>query len=233
MQQTTHGWVCWTTSHCTPWGSRPRCSRQQTQPPHSASSSQQRPLGCRCTTTALHTLQAGGWLRYGGSWVSSSAWPTCLPGYCTACCADVTCGQHPAAVQTCHLASPVQLLLLSTRLACPVCCALAGYFKANSSSSSGSSGCGCKSSSKPADWAGSLPEQQLSHYPPDAGPSSAPPAAGVVTLGAVPWVVNFNVPLFTADRAAAAAVARAVSTRGGGLKGVEVGAAVAAMYDTE
>ncbi|WIA12498.1 hypothetical protein OEZ85_012531 [Tetradesmus obliquus] len=96
-----------------------------------------------------------------------------------------------------------------------------GYFKANSSSSSGSSGCGCKSSSKPADWAGSLPEQQLSHYPPDAGPSSAPPAAGVVTLGAVPWVVNFNVPLFTADRAAAAAVARAVSTRGGGLKGVE------------
>jgi glutamate formiminotransferase len=91
----------------------------------------------------------------------------------------------------------------------------AGYFKSSSNS-------------KQADWAGSLPEQQLSHYPPDAAPISAPPAAGVVTLGAVPWVVNFNVPLFTADRAAAAAVARAVSTRGGGLQGVEVGAAASA-----
>jgi glutamate formiminotransferase len=47
-------------------------------------------------------------------------------------------------------------------------------------------------------------------------------AAGVVTLGAVPWVTNFNIPLFTDDMAAAKAVAKAVSAKGGGLPGVEV-----------
>eukprot|EP00775_Hariotina_reticulata_P009143 gene9143-9311_t len=47
-------------------------------------------------------------------------------------------------------------------------------------------------------------------------------AAGVVTVGAVPWVVNYNVPLYTDDMAAARRVARAVSARGGGLAGVEV-----------
>jgi hypothetical protein len=59
-------------------------------------------------------------------------------------------------------------------------------------------------------------------YPPDAGPYAATAAAGVVTIGAVPWVTNFNVPLYTEDMAAAKAIARAVSAKGGGLPGVEV-----------
>jgi len=71
-------------------------------------------------------------------------------------------------------------------------------------------------------WCGGIKELQLSAYPPDAGPLTASAAAGVVTVGAVPWVTNFNVPLYTDDMAAARAVARAVSTRGGGLPGVEV-----------
>lgn len=43
-----------------------------------------------------------------------------------------------------------------------------------------------------------------------------------MTIGAVPWVTNYNVPLHTDDMAAAKAVARAVSSKGGGLPGVEV-----------
>lgn len=85
----------------------------------------------------------------------------------------------------------------------------AGYFKPTSSSSS---------------WSGSISQLQLGdHYPPDAGPHTATAAAGVVTVGAVPWVTNFNIPLYTQDMAAAKAVARALSTKGGGLPGVEVG----------
>lgn len=74
----------------------------------------------------------------------------------------------------------------------------------------------------------------LSGCPPDLGPSAATASAGVATVGAVPWVVNFNVPLSgggsgsgsgsggsSIDLAAARRVARAVSERGGGLAGVE------------
>lgn len=43
-----------------------------------------------------------------------------------------------------------------------------------------------------------------------------------MTIGAVPWVVNYNVPLHTDDMTAARAVAMAVSTRGGGPAGVQV-----------
>lgn len=71
-------------------------------------------------------------------------------------------------------------------------------------------------------WAGTIQQIDLSSHPPDAGPLVVPAAAGVVTIGAVPWVMNFNVPLYTDDLAAAKAIARAVSTRGGGLPGVEV-----------
>jgi hypothetical protein len=91
-----------------------------------------------------------------------------------------------------------------------VCCQpakpYAGYFKPNSSEN----------------WHGSIQQLQLSGFPPDAGPLAATAAAGVATVGAVPWVTNFNVPLYTEDMAAAKAVARAVSTKGGGLPGVEV-----------
>ena len=62
----------------------------------------------------------------------------------------------------------------------------------------------------------------LSYCPPDMGPHQAQPRSGVVTIGAVPWIINYNVPLATSDMAAARRVARAVSERGGGLPGVEV-----------
>jgi hypothetical protein len=64
--------------------------------------------------------------------------------------------------------------------------------------------------------AGSL--QQL---PPDYGPPPAQSPHGVCTLGAVPPVLNYNVRLHCADGAVVRRVARAVSTRGGGLPGVE------------
>jgi hypothetical protein len=78
------------------------------------------------------------------------------------------------------------------------------------------------SSSISESWQGSIRDLDLSGFPPDAGPYAAKAAAGVVTLGAVPWVTNFNIPVFTDDMAAAKAVAKAVSTKGGGLPGVEV-----------
>lgn len=71
-------------------------------------------------------------------------------------------------------------------------------------------------------WAGAATGADLS-CPPDLGPSSASASAGVLTLGAVPWLVNFNVPLQPgASMDAARRLARAVSERGGGLPGVEV-----------
>lgn len=52
--------------------------------------------------------------------------------------------------------------------------------------------------------------------PPDAGPPTPHPRHGVAVIGATPWVVNVNVPLATGDVAAARAIARRISTRGGG-----------------
>jgi glutamate formiminotransferase len=56
---------------------------------------------------------------------------------------------------------------------------------------------------------------------PDYGPAQVDPSRGLATVGAVPWVVNYNVLLGSADMAAARAIARAVSGRGGGLRHVE------------
>ena len=56
---------------------------------------------------------------------------------------------------------------------------------------------------------------------PDYGPSSIDMRLGVAAIGASPWVTNLNVPLATADLAAARRIARAVSARGGGLPHVE------------
>ncbi|KAL6746407.1 Formiminotransferase subdomain-containing protein [Haematococcus lacustris] len=44
-------------------------------------------------------------------------------------------------------------------------------------------------------WSGALPLISLSHFPPDMGPQHVTPHWGLVTLGAVPWVVNYNVPV--------------------------------------
>ncbi|GFR43255.1 hypothetical protein Agub_g4316 [Astrephomene gubernaculifera] len=57
--------------------------------------------------------------------------------------------------------------------------------------------------------------------PPDLGPAAAPPRSGVVTIGAVPWVVNYNVPLVGVEPGQARQLARALSERGGGLPHVQ------------
>ena len=56
---------------------------------------------------------------------------------------------------------------------------------------------------------------------PDFGPAHVDPIRGIATVGAVPWVVNHNVLLGTADMALARRIAAAVSSRGGGLSHVE------------
>lgn len=56
---------------------------------------------------------------------------------------------------------------------------------------------------------------------PDYGPPQVDPSRGIATIGAVPWVVNYNVLLSSADMALARRIARAVSGRGGGLRHVE------------
>ncbi|KAL4457779.1 hypothetical protein ABPG75_012644 [Micractinium tetrahymenae] len=53
------------------------------------------------------------------------------------------------------------------------------------------------------------------------GPLTAPARSGVCCVGASPWIVNYNVLLHAKDMAAAAAIARAVSERGGGLPAVQ------------
>lgn len=130
----------------------------------------------------------------------------------------------------------------------------AGYFSPNGACST---------------WVGELGLTSLSHFPPDLGPHQVTGQWGAATIGAVPWIVNWNIPLTlvtsstrTAGHAAPSAqggsgssdgssgggsgssnssgrsssmsesqvwllqvarrIARAVSERGGGLKGVEV-----------
>ena len=56
---------------------------------------------------------------------------------------------------------------------------------------------------------------------PDFGPGEIDPSRGIATVGAVPFVVNYNVLLETEDLPLARQIARAVSGRGGGLSCVE------------
>ncbi|PRW56268.1 formimidoyltransferase-cyclodeaminase-like [Chlorella sorokiniana] len=69
-------------------------------------------------------------------------------------------------------------------------------------------------------WQGALSAAPLP-LAPCHGPVAAPPRSGVCCVGAVPWLVNYNVLLHSDDLAAARAIARAVSQRGGGLPGVQ------------
>eukprot|EP00877_Chromochloris_zofingiensis_P000750 jgi/Chrzof1/10676/Cz05g08080.t1 len=75
-------------------------------------------------------------------------------------------------------------------------------------------------------WHGALPAHDLLSRPPEFGPHEAKPSAGVLTLGAVPWLVNFNVPLHTQDMTLAKGIAKAISDRGGGLAHVEVSSVI-------
>lgn len=56
---------------------------------------------------------------------------------------------------------------------------------------------------------------------PDFGPSTLDPRHGIAVVGAIPWVVNYNVLLRTEDMQSACSIAKAVSSRGGGLNHVE------------
>eukprot|EP00927_Polykrikos_kofoidii_P043377 TRINITY_DN37452_c0_g1_i1.p1 TRINITY_DN37452_c0_g1~~TRINITY_DN37452_c0_g1_i1.p1 ORF type:complete len:315 (-),score=44.13 TRINITY_DN37452_c0_g1_i1:193-1137(-) len=87
-----------------------------------------------------------------------------------------------------------------------------------------------------SDWLGLSPEtmQAVAIVPPDFGPSEVDPRHGVAVVGAVPWVVNYNLlvvapfgqdgsPTFDEEELLKRCrrVARATSCRGGGLDAVE------------
>ncbi|CAL5044983.1 unnamed protein product [Urochloa decumbens] len=69
-------------------------------------------------------------------------------------------------------------------------------------------------------WRG-VPDASSLPVPPDAGPTTPSRSKGVVAIGATAWVDNYNVPVHTADVAAARRIARAVSERGGGLRSLQ------------
>ncbi|CAN6179672.1 unnamed protein product [Urochloa humidicola] len=69
-------------------------------------------------------------------------------------------------------------------------------------------------------WRGA-PDTPSLPVAPDAGPTAPSRSKGVVAIGATSWVDNYNVPVHTADVAAARRIARAVSERGGGLRSVQ------------
>lgn len=56
---------------------------------------------------------------------------------------------------------------------------------------------------------------------PDFGPVVLSEKMGILCVGAVPWLVNFNILLETTNGAVAQRIARAASERGGGLKSVQ------------
>ncbi len=67
----------------------------------------------------------------------------------------------------------------------------------------------------------------LSHFPPDEGPTDLTPQHGLVTIGAVPWVVNYNIPVSLPLAAGGEAVQGAGSSSGGGGGGAEGSGAAA------
>jgi glutamate formiminotransferase len=59
---------------------------------------------------------------------------------------------------------------------------------------------------------------------PDYGPpptSTSRSKTGIVCIGAIPWLINFNVLLNSSDAGVCKEIARAVSEKGGGLKAVQ------------
>mmetsp|Transcript_19759 Transcript_19759/g.37660 ORF Transcript_19759/g.37660 Transcript_19759/m.37660 type:complete len:297 (-) Transcript_19759:245-1135(-) len=69
------------------------------------------------------------------------------------------------------------------------------------------------------EWGGAI--QSFLASQPEYGPQKVAAKTGIICLGAGPWVVNFNVALKTSDLQQARNIARAVSSRGGGLPSVE------------
>lgn len=75
-----------------------------------------------------------------------------------------------------------------------------GHQQQHEAASASGTEAGPKAAGFPAAGPGALP-LSLAYYPPDVGPSLASPAWGVATVGAVPWVVNYNVPIEGLDLA--------------------------------
>ncbi|EIE23961.1 Formiminotransferase [Coccomyxa subellipsoidea C-169] len=81
--------------------------------------------------------------------------------------------------------------------------------------------CGYFKGSKQGAFKGASEISMPAGMRPDFGPSELDPRRGLATVGALPWVVNFNILLQTDDLQLARQIARAVSGRGGGLPSVE------------
>lgn len=80
-----------------------------------------------------------------------------------------------------------------------------GYFKPNSLDNQ---------------WVGG-PRSEFLQLMPDEGPHQPVRSKGTVLVGATGWVVNYNVPLHSADIETVKRIARRVSGRGGGLSSVQ------------
>lgn len=95
-----------------------------------------------------------------------------------------------------------------------------GYFKASASGMKNIHGHQQEWKGLDRDWLEAM--NSVTHmHPPDFGPSIVPDKWGIACVGSVPWVINHNVVLNTADVDIARTVARRVSERGGGLKAVQ------------
>eukprot|EP00798_Chlamydomonas_sp_ICE-L_P016099 gene16099-22241_t len=91
-------------------------------------------------------------------------------------------------------------------------------------------------------WEGALPiSGDLTHYPPDKGPGQCSEKAGLITIGSLPWIINYNVPPTSSSLSEKGAglpsfeampwpslmvkltkvMSRSLSERGGGLPSVE------------
>ncbi|GIL67604.1 hypothetical protein Vafri_20953 [Volvox africanus] len=73
-----------------------------------------------------------------------------------------------------------------------------GYFRR--AADGGWGGGSGASSSNPQVQQQMLPDpNDIMQFPPDLGPVEPPPQSGLLTIGAVPWVTNYNVPLQDVD----------------------------------
>lgn len=86
-----------------------------------------------------------------------------------------------------------------------------GYFKPNSSGNL---------------WAGGGTIPDTLTLTPDEGPPHVDRSKGVVVIGSVPWIDNYNIPVFSADVSAIRRIAKRISERGGGLPSVQAMALV-------
>lgn len=75
--------------------------------------------------------------------------------------------------------------------------------------------------SVPGEWQQATELSRLDDHPPDFGPKAIPAQTGIVVIGASQWIANYNILLQSQDLSIVKSIARAVSERGNGIKGVE------------